>query len=181
MSKFEDAIPRSIGELLSYDGLTGEFRWKVKPARRISAGAVAGCLDGKGYWQIRVFGKRHFAHRLAWELFYGVKPTGEIDHKNGVKTDNRIENLRIAMPAQNMANHGISRANTSGFKGVSRLPSGSWVGRLSHAYKRYSTPACPSAEEAFEKLNAIRIRVHGEYANAGDFQPEQQKAKEEIA
>lgn len=181
MSKFEETVPRSIEELLSYDSHTGEFRWKVKPARRIAVGSIAGCMDSKGYWQVKVLGRRYLAHRLAWEMFHGIAPVGEIDHRNGIKTDNRIANLRIALPAQNMANHGLSRVNTSGFKGVSRLPSGSWVGRLSHAYKRYSTPACASAEEAFEKLNAIRLRVHGEYANAGNFQPEQQKAKEEIA
>lgn len=44
-------------------------------------------------------------HRIVWETFKGVIPDGyEIDHINTIKTDNRLENLRLVTPKENMAN-----------------------------------------------------------------------------
>ena len=42
------------------------------------------------------------AHRLVWQYLFGVIPKGmEINHKNGVKTDNRPENLEVVTPSEN--------------------------------------------------------------------------------
>lgn len=41
-------------------------------------------------------------HRMAWEAFHGSIPPGMvINHINGEKTDNRIENLECCTPSQN--------------------------------------------------------------------------------
>jgi hypothetical protein len=57
------------------------------------------------------------AHRLAWLWHYGEWPT-QVDHINRVKSDNRIENLRLATNSQNRANTGLRRDNASGQTGV---------------------------------------------------------------
>lgn len=90
--------------LLSYDAETGLFRRKVRSSNRIKEGEIAGSLDAKGYVCIRVSGKTYKAHRLAWLYVYGQMPTGEIDHINHSKADNRIENLRDVSKAVNQQN-----------------------------------------------------------------------------
>ncbi len=45
-----------------------------------------------------------YIHQLVAAAFLGPKPAGhEINHKNGVKTDNRAENLEYVTHAENMA------------------------------------------------------------------------------
>jgi hypothetical protein len=61
---------------------------------------------GSGYLQIRfATGKKRFcvmAHRLVWFHFCGEIPQGmEINHKNGIKTDNYPENLEVVTSSEN--------------------------------------------------------------------------------
>ena len=106
-----------LRRLLTYDADTGKFYRRVT-RRRDRIGAVAGSPDAYGYTQIYVAGKMYKAHRLAWLYVYDVWPNCEIDHINRVRDDNRLCNLRLATSAQNRQNTGLSRANTSGVKGV---------------------------------------------------------------
>jgi HNH endonuclease/AP2 domain len=110
-----------LKDLLHYDTETGVFTWIVTAGRhdRWKAGRVAGSLS-KGYLCIRVDGKLHFAHRLAWLYVYGEFPPKHTDHINGDKSDNRISNLRACSSSVNM--HGVKRkltTNTTGHAGVS--------------------------------------------------------------
>ena len=93
-----------LQELLSYDPETGEFRWKVTTSSSAKVGALAGYLNGKGYWEVGIDRRVYFAHHLAWLYTTGKWPDGEIDHINGVRADNRICNLRVVNRSQNMQN-----------------------------------------------------------------------------
>ena len=55
-----------------------------------------GVLDKDGYLRLKIKKKVFLAHRIVWFLNNGQFPDGEIDHINRIRTDNRIENLRIA-------------------------------------------------------------------------------------
>lgn len=61
-----------------------------------------------GYWEVELFhagvGKRAKVHRLVWEAFNGPIPEDrpQINHKDGVKTNNRIENLECVTGKENM-------------------------------------------------------------------------------
>ena len=47
--------------------------------------------------------KSFLVHRLVWEAFNGVIPKGMwVNHKNGDKRDNRLENLDVVTPSQNL-------------------------------------------------------------------------------
>lgn len=107
-----------IRELLDYDRETGWFRWRNTP-RKDGPPKRAGNLTQTGYRRIEIGGCEYREHRLAWLYVYGVWPTQDIDHINGVRDDNRIANLRLATRSQNLGNARRSSANKSGFKGVS--------------------------------------------------------------
>ena len=81
------------------------------------------CGYGKpnGYVQTYVSrtGKR-YVHRLIWEMHNGeIPPVMEIDHLNGVRNDNRIENLRCASTTDNRRNQGTRKRKYPGVNGVS--------------------------------------------------------------
>jgi hypothetical protein len=77
----------------------------------------AGVLGGEGYRYVQWRGVRFREHRLIFLLIKGYLPNN-IDHINGVRDDNRIENLRECTSAENNRNKKISPLNTSGVKGV---------------------------------------------------------------
>lgn len=108
-----------LREALLYDRDSGVFQWRIKSARYIKIGAVAGCKNHAGYMRIRFDGILYRAHRLAWLYVHGEWPEQEIDHLNGIPSDNRIVNLRQASHAENGQNLALSRRNTSGYHGVS--------------------------------------------------------------
>jgi hypothetical protein len=56
-----------------------------------------------GYIQAeRRAGPSSRAHRLVWESVNGPIPDGmQINHRNGIKTDNRLENLELATASEN--------------------------------------------------------------------------------
>jgi len=110
-----------LKELLRYDPQTGVFTWLVSPGNRVPAGAIAGGPMGGGRWHITVCGVLYLAHRLAWLWMTGAWPKLEIDHRNGVGSDNKWTNLREADRPLNMENLQCAhRDNGSGFLGVSR-------------------------------------------------------------
>ena len=109
---------QELSSLLRYDPHTGEIHWVAAGKGKIKKKA-AGTIMRSGYIGVLIFGKRYLAHRVAWALAYQAWPEHQIDHINGIKTDNRIENLRLATNAQNGKNYGANKTNTSGIKGVS--------------------------------------------------------------
>ena len=111
-----------LHELLQYDESNGTFYWRRNSGKG-KAGSVAGTSNQKGYTVIRCQGRNYYAHRLAWFFVHGVWPSGEIDHLDRVKSNNRLANLRVATSSQNKHNTTRRADNTSGFKGVSWRPS----------------------------------------------------------
>jgi hypothetical protein len=62
-----------------------------------------GTNGGKGYIHLRVGKTFKLAHRLIWEHVNGPIPKGmSIDHINGVRSDNRIVNLRLVTHQENI-------------------------------------------------------------------------------
>lgn len=104
--------------LFNYDKDTGIFTHKFTKGRLGKKDSIAGCVSSKGYTVIKVNSKPYKAHRLAWLYVYGCMPEKQIDHINGVKDDNRIDNLRTVTDAQNSKNLPMCKNNISGIVGV---------------------------------------------------------------
>ena len=98
----------AIRENLSYDPKSGKVTWKRTTSNRAVAGTEVG-LHSAGYRRVRICKQHLFAHRIAWFLFYGEWPRGNIDHINGMRDDNRIENLRVVTQRENTCNQRIHR------------------------------------------------------------------------
>lgn len=108
-----------LAELLSYDPETGVFRWIKPTSNRVRAGSVAGRNHGNGYLRISLDKQSYYLHRLAWLWIHGEFPTGEVDHRDGVRSNNRASNLRAAEHRENAQNQPLKVSNTSGRHGVS--------------------------------------------------------------
>ena len=152
-----------IRDHLDYDPKTGKFLWKDE------AGSINPVT---GYRYIKVRGKMRLAHRMAWAIYYGEEPNGLVDHINGDRLDNRIENLRIATYSQNSANAKLHTRNTSGLKGASRvLKKGRWTGRwqasITFQNKQINLGYFDTAEEAHAAYMLAAIKYQGEFAHSG--------------
>jgi len=105
----------------TYNAATGEFT-------RLDG--KSGWVDSKGYKRITYRESTCLVHRLVWKWWYGYDPE-EIDHINGNKSDNRIDNLRSVSCSTNNRNRPMQCNNTSGFTGVAWYKSiGRWSARV---------------------------------------------------
>jgi hypothetical protein len=154
-------------ELLDYDPATGVLTWKVTRKGGASRGEQAGWIETNGYRRLTVERRRYPAHHLIWMMVYGVWPPQEIDHKNRVRHDNRLSNLRLATRAQNLINTGKWSTNTSGFKGAYR-PSATqkWRALISIDGKQRCLGYFATAEEAAAAYSAAAEKHYGEFAEA---------------
>ena len=163
----EDLTQAELKRKLHYDPETGIFIWNISPARVVKARSIAGCVNDLGYIRIRINYKHIRAHRLVWLYMYGEFPKGHLDHINGIRTDNRLCNLREATRAQNSFNRGRNKNNTSGYKGVrSDNRFNNWVARIGINGKDIYLGSFDSPEEASEAYQAAASKYHGEFYKA---------------
>lgn len=109
-----------LRNLLRYDPHTGKLFWSTRRFG-VKLGKEAGRERRDGYRDIKIFGKLYLSHRLVWLYVRGRWPEKFIDHINGNKADNRIENLRECSHSQNSANRPAQLNNKCGLKGVHKV------------------------------------------------------------
>lgn len=156
-----------VRELFAYDPLTGVFIRKVRLAQRHQVGDRADFLvtsgQLKGYRRIAFDSKRYLAHRVAWLYVHGVWPSEQVDHRNTLKGDNRIRNLRDVPPVINSENCRKSRiTNKSGFLGVykSHPDARNWVARIQVAGKGRHIGCFSTPEAAHQAYVQTKRRLH---------------------
>lgn len=122
---------------LDYDPLTGGLTWKVRPEWTFNSNplrnpehvanvwnsAWAGkpalaSLSKNGYLRGTLNGEFYYAHRIIWKMLHGTEPE-DIDHDDGVRTNNRPFNLFSRSRSDNLKNRALSSNNTSGYHGIS--------------------------------------------------------------
>jgi hypothetical protein len=155
-----------LKELFFYDD--GWLYWKVDRGRKKLIGKKAGSINKvTKYWRVKIFNKDYLLHRLIFLYHKGAVPP-YLDHIDGNKLNNRIENLREATISQNNFNSKRSKRNKSGVKNVYLFkPTGQWVARLRSGGKNVFLKYCDTIEEAEEALKKVRKKYHGEFSNDG--------------
>lgn len=164
------AVSVSHGRLrhvLDYNPDTGIFRWKHPTSKKFKAGDVAGTAHTKGYVSIVVDRKAYLAHRLAWLWMTGGWPEDQLDHRDLDRSNNAFANLRVAGACGNQANTGLSRNNTSGFKGVHwNKRKQRWAVEIDCQRERHFLGYFTNKEAAAAAYAEAAQRLHGEFARA---------------
>jgi hypothetical protein len=172
--------PNLMRKLLRYEPDTGKLFWLERSIdlciseRALAAfnaqfaGKEAFTADnGDGYRCSYLFGRTMRAHRVIWAIVYGDWPKDQVDHINGVRSDNRICNLRAATHSQNAHNARHSSLNTSGFRGVHRVYGRDrWQARITFNGKRISLGVYQTPEEAHDAYRRASKQYHGEFGRA---------------
>lgn len=148
-----------LRQAISYCHETGVFTWKER-RRGVQFGAVAGTLCSDGYISLCVDGERHRAHRLAWLHVHGVWPLDCIDHIDGNRSNNSIQNLRDVSRGVNIQNQRASTARnaSAGLLGVTFYArTGQWMAQISVNKRRKHLGYFETMEQAHQAyVNAKR-------------------------
>lgn len=149
-----------------FDYKDGNLYWKISKGTA-KVNKIAGTLDGAGYYQIQINKKLYRTHRLIFLYHHNYLPEF-IDHINGIKTDNKIENLRPATKSQNLFNSKLSKLNKVNCKGVSwDKDCKKWRVRVTVDGKPKCFGFYNDIDYAKFVANAMRYKYHKEFANNG--------------
>ena len=151
---------------IHYDPDTGVMTWVSAKAYYAQVrGKNAGTVGVNGYIHIKYKRKTLLGHQLAWFIHYRIWPDHYIDHINGDRSDNRIQNLREATAAQNMWNSRAKATNTSGYKGVHWFrKTGKWRAAITVNRKFHSLGLYSDKEDAKAAYDAAAAKFFGEFA-----------------
>jgi hypothetical protein len=102
--------------MLDYDPESGDLRWKNAPQGKPH---FVGCRIGtvsRGYLIFKLDQEMQQVHRVVWAMHYGEEPPLEIDHIDGDKGNNAINNLRDGTKGINTMNRAMHRDGLVGVK-----------------------------------------------------------------
>jgi len=170
--------PAYLRQRLRYEPETGKLFWREWPAHGPRwNGKCAGkeaftSLDTGGYRHGHIDRKMVRAHRVAWAIYYGEWPAGEVDHSNHIRADNRLVNLRVVNATGNQQNQSIYRNNTSGIVGVcwrKGRASGAWRAYIQGDGRRINLGHFADFDEAVAARKAAEAKYgfHENHGHAG--------------
>lgn len=153
-----------LHELFSYDARAGLLCWQ-QPGPGRTIGRPAGRVDTSSYRRVMIDYTSYQHHRLVW-TYHNEDPCSMlVDHINGDRRDDRIENLRLATDSQNRRNSGMFCSNTSGYKGVTWDKNWKkWKAYIYVKNRRIHLGAFNTPEEAAAAYAIAAQQHHGEFA-----------------
>lgn len=139
----------------------------LRKVQKIGAPEKVGGVDSQGYIRIRMDEHRFLAHRLVYAYHTGCWPD-QIDHINGVRSDNRIENLREATSRQNAINRKVRTGSTGITQGLCWYkPRQKWRIQISVGGKIHHAGYYHDVELAELVAQELREKYFGEYSRGG--------------
>jgi hypothetical protein len=148
----------SLRETFTYEN--GELFWN-KSHNNSYTGKKAGGIGHDGYIRLVWERKSYRLHSLIWIWHNGEIPNGfVIDHINQDKTDNRIENLRLATRRQNATN---CKSRNDLPVGIGRSGSGFRV-QVTRPDRSVFHKRCKTLEEAIEVNRTARQTFYGQFS-----------------
>jgi hypothetical protein len=154
-----------LKEIFTYNP-DGKLVRNISTARLAKVGDIAGNYDKKlGYNRVSINGKSYLLHRIVFLYHYGYMPK-ILDHINGIKTDNRIENLRPASQEENSRNRCKNNNNASGYKNVSwHNQHKKWAVTMHLNGKKKHFGYFEDIELADLVAQEARVKYHGQFAH----------------
>lgn len=148
-------------EVLKYlfDYKDGNLINKIKRGSSCIPGNIAGNVGAWGYYQLNINRRKYRLHRIIFLWHNGYLPT-EIDHIDGDKSNNRIENLRAATRSQNQCNMPSRKNSSSKYLGVN-LKINRWRATVSDKHIGYFD----TESQAALAYNREAVKLFGEFAN----------------
>ena len=141
----------------------GGLFWKITK-KKIKAGSKVGALGSNGYLSTNIEKKRYLLHRLIFLFHHGHLPK-LIDHIDGNRFNNNINNLREATFSENICNSKLYKSSKSGFKNVYWLKNANkWAVRLNINKKRVFLGLFEDVELADLVAHEARDKYHGKFA-----------------
>lgn len=157
------SLLNTIRSFLNYDAETGFLLWSKSPASRICVGDRAGRKNTNGYRYVKICGVTYLEHRLIWFYVFGEWPRQQIDHIDGDKSNNRIDNLRDVGESINKQNRRAARVDSrTGVLGVRLNKSGKYETKIKAGDRRLYVGSFDTLEEAHRAhIEAKRIHHKG--------------------
>ena len=137
--------------------------FRKQSVRNGAAGSLAGCKNSSGYFHVWVDGKRRLWHRIIFVMHFGWLPK-IVDHIDGDPSNNKIENLRAATPAQNQYNRKTCVRAKNGAKNIMQIAPNRWHIRLNANGKYVMSRTVDNFELAQLVAEEARALYHGNFA-----------------
>ena len=141
-----------IYELLKYDEESGNLLWKTDRLNT-KAGKVAGCLNTAGYVQVYLDNVPYYAHRIIYALSFSQKAFEFIDHVDGNRSNNRLNNLREVSSAANAQNNKVRGTTLSRY---------GWCSSITTNYQQKHLGYFDTEEEAHQAYLEAKKIYHPE-------------------
>jgi hypothetical protein len=149
-----------LKEVLDYNPETGVFTRRLKQSG-VSQGKTSGSLTNEGYMVTSIDSKLYKCHRLAWLYMTGLWPIGQIDHKNGNRSDNRFDNLRDVAKQQNTENQRKAQRSNKSTSVLGTWKNGNgFAARISHNNTKVYLGTFATVEEARAAYIAAKRLLH---------------------
>lgn len=129
-------------------------------------GSVAGRINDHGYLKVWAFKRNWLVHRILFLLRNKEWPKKFLDHKNGIRTDNRAENLREASASENKCNCSHYKKSATKYKGIHFLKDSlKWRVVIMKNYQSFHIGYFKNLDDAILSRNEALKKLHGEFVN----------------